>query len=147
MDYPGHFTTFDIASKLDIKRERLKNWLKSGYVIPSFQVELPQGKKSYFNKFSLYMIKLFEFLIKNGVSRQEAAERINSNSVLVMDAIKRNNLDLVDFIALTKTSDPAFPYGMKFGKKNITRISWSQYDSVLIINFAKIRKEVDIHFS
>lgn len=67
------FTTTDIAERLNIKRERIKNWIKEGYIQPSVKGSGP-GTKHLFSLWDLYMLKLFEYLLKRGFSRDEASK-------------------------------------------------------------------------
>ena len=70
------FTTTDIAERLNIKRERIKNWISEGFVRPSIKQGSGPGTKHVFSLWDLYMIKLFEYLLKRGFSRSEASNRM-----------------------------------------------------------------------
>ena len=69
------FTTSDIA-KLGIKRERLKDWMERGFIVPSIQKADGQGTKNYFSIFDLYSITLFRTLLGYGFSRHSAGFRV-----------------------------------------------------------------------
>lgn len=141
MDYTGYYTTFDIIKKLGIKRERLKNWIMSGYIIPAFQSEIGQGKKSYFTKWQLYVIKLFEYFVENGISRQKAAEMTFSCNALIIDEIRRMNPKI---IAVGKKDDSEYGMEMIFDK-DIKNIRYDQYRTVLVVNFDRIKNQVEMH--
>ena len=67
----------DVLKVLDIKRERLKEWIARGYIIPS--IKQPQGKgtriiKKY-NIEDIYRVALFKYLTKH-IKRECAAKII-----------------------------------------------------------------------
>jgi len=69
------YTTTDI-SRLGTKRERLKEWMSRGYITPSVKSATGAGTKNLFNLWDLYIIKLFQYLIERGFSREDSAGRI-----------------------------------------------------------------------
>ncbi len=68
-----YYTTFDVVKIIEIKMERLQDWLKRGYVQPTYQEPVGRGIKNHFNLFQLYVIKIFKYLVENGTAREEAA--------------------------------------------------------------------------
>lgn len=76
------YTTTDIM-KLGIKRERLKDWMERNFITPSIQKASGQGTKNIFSIYDLYTIKLFEFLVENGFSREDAGLRIKWLTMLL----------------------------------------------------------------
>jgi hypothetical protein len=120
------FTTFDVKKILGLKLDRQKDWLRRGYVIPSIQVAKGDRKKNLFSQSDLYLIALFEYLVKKGFTRSDAAARILSIKVahdiaLGSDRIRKTkmnasglteiqkkwmNLDDIDFLFISWVSNP-----------------------------------------
>lgn len=67
------FSTFDIIKALGIKRERLRAWMKKGYVYPHMPSP-GQGQSALFTIYEVFGIALFDKLLKNGFKRETAAE-------------------------------------------------------------------------
>jgi hypothetical protein len=68
-----HFTTTHICEIHGLNLERLKDWMRKGFVNPT-QPAPKQGKKAMFTLLDVYGIGLFKDLIENGFSREAAAE-------------------------------------------------------------------------
>lgn len=73
-----NFSTFDIKSLLDIKIDRLKDWMNRGFISPSVQRAKGQGTKNLFSRSDLYVIMLFKKFLDIGLPREQAAEELRS---------------------------------------------------------------------
>ena len=73
MKLDGYYTTFDVVKILDLKMERFQDWLKRGFIMPSIQYQFGRGKKKYFERWDIYLIRLFKHLLDSGISRKQAA--------------------------------------------------------------------------
>jgi hypothetical protein len=155
------FTTFDIVKRLGIKRERLKDWIGRGFIRPSIQKAKGVGTKSLFDRMDLYFIKLFEFLVKAGLSREVASKQaMTLNRLRHLHKSRINNFSGIEFIAFNMgeriVEDGKKGFGnnirlltVKEGRKIILELEddydvASSYDAILIVNFAKLRKKVDV---
>lgn len=69
-----YYTTFDVVKIIGIKMERLQDWMKRGYIRPTYQEPVGRGMKNYFSRIQLYVIKTFHYLVDNGITRKEAAD-------------------------------------------------------------------------
>jgi hypothetical protein len=144
-------TSFEVSKKLGIPYGRLREWIVRGHVKPSTQAH-GQGSKAYFTKFDLYLIKLFDHLLKFGLYREEAAQRVNEMRH-VAKISERDFFECV-YVVLYRQNDgnslTAFIPDQEFimslagetvaGKKGMC-------DDALVINFLNIRQEVDSIFS
>lgn len=74
-----HFSTFDIARILHIKRNTLQPWLDARFIAPTIQKATRRGTKNIFAVTDLYKIELFRRLLLCGISRNEASFYINVN--------------------------------------------------------------------
>ena len=174
------YTTFFIKEKLGIKVDRLKDWMKRGYIIPSIKEADGTGTKNIFSLDDLYLIKLFEYLAdKKGFSRSDAEQRIRSIKIYLnvaddYDRIKKTKLndeglkkirdkwkDLskIDFLVfywiedekeVSKTLNTPLKVDavilQKESANESPEIDWEGFfksDDILIVNFKKIRKQVD----
>jgi len=166
-----YYTTFDIVKIIDIKMQRLQDWIKRGFIKPSHEEQVGRGIKKYFDRTDLYIIQLFKHLVENGITREEALSWTSN----VKEAIKMDQLSLKiqlenredssqrlidwtkkmpNFIAFFKGGSPIFEgvrdpdeytttYVDKREECTLTFKTSSQMDTAHIINFSKIVKEVD----
>ena len=58
------FSTLDIVKALSIPRERLRDWMNNGFVVPTTRSE-GQGTKAIFTRDDIYLVALFVDLRKN----------------------------------------------------------------------------------
>lgn len=68
----NEFSTLDIIRALNIKRERLREWMNLGFIEPT-EPSRKQGSKAIFTRQDVYCVALFEDLIESGYSRAVAA--------------------------------------------------------------------------
>ena len=79
------FTTFQIMKILGLPRERLKDWMDKGYVIPSIRKADGVGTKNIFDLVDVYGIALFMHFLSQGLIRTFAAEYTRSCLALIRD--------------------------------------------------------------
>ena len=70
------FSTFDIIKALKIPRERLRDWMNRGFIIPTEKAQ-GQGTKAIFSREDVYAVALFQNLIQRGFKRKEASNIVN----------------------------------------------------------------------
>ncbi len=70
-DAKQEFSTYDVMKILDLKRERLREWIKIGYAIPTKPADGP-GTKAIFSLIDVYNISLFRQLVDIGLHREHA---------------------------------------------------------------------------
>ncbi len=150
------FSTIDIQRALKIPRERFRQWIDMGFVKPSVPAA-GAGTRASFKRTDVYCIAVFEYLIMRGFKRGIAARFVETLSRSVADISECNYLILrresgkvgffgqvlrnaqIDFVQGTfyKESDT--------GKKpqNGTFRPSEMWDDIFIVNFAKIRNQVD----
>ncbi len=73
MKLDGYYTTFDVVKILDLKMDRFQDWLKRGFIMPSIQYRFGRGKKKFFERWDIYLIRLFKHLLDSGISIKQAA--------------------------------------------------------------------------
>ena len=71
----SEFSTLDIVKKLNIPRERLRDWMSRGFVKPSQQAQ-GQGTKALFTRFDVHLVGIFRDLVDFGYKRSLAAHCI-----------------------------------------------------------------------
>lgn len=67
----------DLAYLLGIKRGRITEWIREGWIKPAVPAE-GQGKTAFMDKQNAYEIWLFQILIRYGCIRFEAAELLSA---------------------------------------------------------------------
>jgi hypothetical protein len=73
------FSTLDIIKLLDIPRERLRSWMKEGFVQPTVPAR-GQGTRAIFSLHDLYGVSLFNDLLGAGFRREAAASHLRQYS-------------------------------------------------------------------
>ena len=68
----SEFTTPEIEKSLHIRRDRMKEWIKKGYIVPSVQKGAGRGTKHIFSRDDVYAVFLYRELIEQGISRKLA---------------------------------------------------------------------------
>jgi hypothetical protein len=113
-----------------IKRGRLQEWLREGYITP-YQ-PATQGQTALFDRTNIYQIVLFDELIKAGALREDAARMVGY---------------LQSHKYIIKTEKPVKPplrSSGGFGAKNeIPAFKPGTYKTFLIIDIQAIKTEVD----
>jgi hypothetical protein len=84
------FSTFDITKALGIPRERLKDWMNNGFIVPTEPAH-GKGTKAGFTITDIYGVALFQDLIEKGLKREIAA-------TFVKHFIKGENIEKTDHI-------------------------------------------------
>jgi len=131
----NEFTTFDIIKALDIPRERLREWLKRGFIKPNQAAE-GQGTKAIFTRSDVYAVALFERLIEHGITRQAAADELDR---MISEGGINNNGQLV--IRKEKRGDEQFIISSFLGQG--WQIPPSTKGDIIVINFGELKKDVD----
>lgn len=148
------FTTKTIVEKLGIPLQRVRMWLMEDFVSASIPSE-GQGKKAFFTREDLYQIVLFEKLLKKGLKRELASNYVKSlrdganilGSVPYLVLITKNtdegtivqSRNCLGFNPLNPIITPDNFMISEF-ESDAEKTDW---EDALIINFVKLRKEVD----
>ena len=89
------FSTLDIVKALGIPRERLRDWMNHGFVVPTTRSE-GQGTKAVFTRDDIYLVALFVDLLKKGFKRDRASDLIRKASEIV----RKNGSKSVAYITI-----------------------------------------------
>lgn len=145
------YTTTDISKCLGIKRERLKIWMSKGFITPTESASGP-GTKNLFTILDLYCLKLFAYLVERGFPREEAAKEI-SLTRLTLHPSQVDNLCIIAFVRHNESEEnrghPKIIFSdstedfTKDSKWNFDEFFKYDCDDMLIINFQKIKRNVD----
>ena len=76
------YSTLDIVKALSIPRERLRDWMNNGFVIPTISSQ-GQGTKAVFTRNDVYLAALFVDLLKKGFKRYNASDLIRKTSAIL----------------------------------------------------------------
>jgi len=68
------YSSFDVANALGIPKERLRGWIKEGFVEPTTPAK-GRGTKAIFTRTDVYYVGLFQYLLGQGY-RREAVSRL-----------------------------------------------------------------------
>jgi hypothetical protein len=139
-----YFTTFEAIKIIGIKRERLKDWLERGFLKATRVEETGPGLKAYFDRWGLYMIRLFLHLVEHGISRREASRWIfemsedRSGGDPLGEFMQRN----FGFILVERKDGKVMDLRFITGSLKYLHVS-NDIDDAFIINFGNVRKQVD----
>lgn len=147
------FTVLEAAEKLGIKHGRLREWISRRYIIP-YEPTTGRGTKNHLNKLNLYQIKLFEHLLHRGLSRDAVVEMMpfmtSATTIRNPDDLQKKYPDNIevddfefhDFLIFYKLKDRLQVIG--HSEKDSVLIDTNlNFEDVVIINYKKIRTEVD----
>jgi hypothetical protein len=149
------FSTIDIQRALKIPRERFRQWLDMGFIKPSVQAA-GAGTRASFTRTDVYRIAVFDYLITRGFKRGIAARFVEMFGRNAEDSesnylLLRRESGKTGFIVLTSrhwqadleggTFYPAQDAEMK--RENSAFRPSESWDDIFIVNFAKIRTQVD----
>lgn len=156
------FTTFDIIKRLNIPRERLREWMKRGFIEPTVLAS-GVGTKAIFTLQDVYKILLFKHLIEIGFMRETAADFIKHLDLVELlsgdfigfrvgkDKVPWANTNVVYFFMnkhqILQMSD-GMPAGLYNTRNKFKKFaSEHEYDDLIIVNYRKIRQQVNTALS
>jgi hypothetical protein len=157
------FSTLDIVKVLEIPRERLRSWMKEGFVEATIPAK-GQGTKAVFSRYDIYGISLFGDLLRTGFRRDIAASHMreftkvfHKNYELVLYRqvtlpggcmmhcspviITGNNTFAVMSGEAGFAGDVVDSHEMTEAMKLINDIS--QWEIFLVVNIGKLKNKVD----
>jgi MerR HTH family regulatory protein len=157
------FSTLDIVKVLEIPRERLRSWMKEGFVQPTVPAQ-GQGTKAVFSRYDIYSISLFDNLLDAGFRREVAASHMrefakvfHKNYELVLCRqvtlpggcmmhcspiiVTGNNTFAVMSGEASFSGGAGGSHEMTEAMKSINDIS--QWDTFLVVNIGKLKSKVD----
>lgn len=133
------FSSFEVMRMLDVKRERLREWMNQGFTVPMLSAR-GAGTKAVFSIMDVYKIAVFKRLVESGINRKRAAEWVNTNPKL-NDAEEVNELNYI--LLIEQNGGKWFSY-MGEGPWNIEQDlqAVASWDVGVLINFKAIREDV-----
>jgi hypothetical protein len=157
------FSTIDIVKTLEIPRERLRSWMKEGFVIPTVPAQ-GQGTKAVFSRHDIYGVSLFNDLLDAGFRRdiaashmQEFAKVFHKNYELVLYRqvelsgnymmhcspiiVTGNNTFAVMTGEVSFSDETGESREMTEAMKSVNDIS--QWETFLVVNIGKLKSKVD----
>ena len=160
---PCEISTLDIVKILEIPRERLRSWMKEGFVQPTVPAE-GQGTKAVFSRHDVYAVALFRDLLGAGFRREIAASHMGEFSKVFHKSyelvlyrqtvlpggcmmhcapiiITGNNNFAVMSGEVSFTSDVHESREITEAMKSVNDIS--QWDNFFAVNMRKLKSRVD----
>ena len=132
------FSTFDVLKILDIKRERLREWMNRGFIIPTVPAE-GLGSKAVFSVVDIYKIAVFKKLVESGVRRSRAAVWVDTNPRIsnLRDIKDLNYIFLDDKGGKWISCMEPGPWNL-----DIEIEQDHDWDTVILVNFKKLKKQI-----
>jgi DNA-binding transcriptional MerR regulator len=151
----GTFSSFQVVKILQIKKERLQEWLHKGFIAPETRAS-GRGTRNRFSQTNLYEIALFDYLLDRGLSRKESAKILKTDIMDLKKQFLEKTLKMVNDDIQYKSITPTliiFKTGDNYSSKVIFEkeiifdinqdISDRNLDEIQIINIDKIIKNVN----
>jgi len=158
------FLAADIEKITGVKRNRLQQWLEREYIAPSIQVASGHGTRNIWSHNDLYTIALFKKITESGLSRKVVSDFLSAGTIGEKDAkgiyclvymregekVKAESVPL--FSGFLHDGTPTMTLDhvgniTNMGIINLAQIQESlgmgAFDDVYIVNFFKVRSEVD----
>jgi hypothetical protein len=115
------YSTLDIVKALSIPRERLRDWMNNGFVIPTISSQ-GQGTKAVFTRNDVYLAALFVDLLKKGFKRYNASDLIRKTSAI----LKKNEPKNLAYVIIYFLKNHDNPVTVKSIYDPVTR--WDKID-------------------
>ena len=161
------FSTLDIVKTLEIPRERLRSWMKEGFIQPTVPAK-GQGTKAVFSRNDVYAVALFNDLLGAGFRREIAASHMGEFSKVFhksYELVLYRQISLTDGsmmhcapVILTGNNNFAVMSGdtnftgdavetleITEAMKSVNDIS--QWDNFFVVNMRKLKSRVDAKLS
>lgn len=139
MEHRSEFSTFDVVKILDIKRERLREWMIQGFVKPAVSAS-GAGSKAEFDLLGLYKLGIFKRLVDTGMNRRIAAAWISTNSPL-NDIVEAEKINMIVSLSRKNSGGRWICYFEPPWEISEDELK-EDWDLGLIINFTKVREEI-----
>jgi len=146
------YTVPEASEKLGIQHGRLREWISRQYIFPHKRAK-GRGTKNLLSVWNLYQIRLFEYLMERGLSREKIGLLIFHITVPVEDYkyidnyegnpdVEPESCKLSDFILIYNDGEEV-RYGGSFNYGKVELDMQDDMKDVIIINMNQIRKDVD----
>ena len=137
------FTASQITLLTGVKRTRLQQWLEKEYLSPSIRKAYGHGTRNIYSIVDAYCIALFKKITESGLSRRYAADILDKSRFEFTEKmfdyaehilyIREGRKTSVRLVAQSDIQT-GFP---------MSDVMPANYDDALIINFKKIKAEID----
>lgn len=133
------FSTFDVMKVLDIKRERLREWMNQRFITATAPAE-GVGTKAIFSILDIYKIAVFKKLIEAGMNRRRASDLVNTNPRINSP----EDVEELTYIIVfeVKTGARWESYLEPAWKMDENLRKYTDWDIGIIINFERIRNQI-----
>ena len=155
------YSTLDIVRALKIPRERLRVWIDHGFISPYIQRAEGQGTKALFDRLDVYAIALFRKLLEMVLNRIDASRYLETwlkeardrptrvtasyNQIIFIRFVKKKSVKRGCF-AISSPKNQSMSFRFQFsalGGQIDEYLKDKDWDDILVVNFKKIKAEVD----
>lgn len=144
------FSSKEVLQITDVKRTRLHQWQEYGWLKPSGEVAYGHGTRNLYTRQDLYNIRLFREITERGLHRKVVGSFLSH----VDDYPIKDNQDWgsIDLWLFARVEDEIIPICVEHDRIDEPLFSFvckdlnkpvKYFDDIYIINFSKIREEVD----
>jgi hypothetical protein len=139
------FSTFEVMKILNIKRERLREWMNNDFISPT-QPAFGVGTKALFNLLDVYKVGVFKKLVEAGINRRKASAWVKTNPG-INDYSEVQEINFIIVFDGKKDSKWVSYKGAPPWTMETDVIEISDWEVGVLINFKKLREEIKISMS
>jgi MerR HTH family regulatory protein len=139
------YSTFEAAKILGEPIAKIREWINRGFISPDLERAKGRGTKGKFSRVGLYKLRLLCHLRKQGISREHGQEIADTMLNLAEKNMRLRGFPEFIWVAwAVSTRVGPVRYGGITGETDTFTIRHvDRYDDVYIVNFGKLRREVD----
>lgn len=139
------FESKKVVEITGVKRTRLQSWIERGWLAPSVQVAEGPGTRNIYNTNDLYSIAIFRKVSEEmHLPRKMVGEMLSSGVVGDHSEEQLKQVQYMLYIRDGENFDAALVPGPEIDIKYIIeQLGWENFDSMYLLNFAKIKNEID----
>ena len=136
------FSTFEVMKILDIKRERLREWMIKKFISPT-QSASGVGTKAIFSLLDVYRIGVFKKLVEAGINRRKASAWVNTNPA-INNYEEAQDINFIIVFDSDKGGQWINYMGLPPWTVETDVVKSNDWNVAILINFKKLRKEIKI---
>lgn len=143
------FLAKDIEKITGVKRNRLEQWIKWGFITPSVQVAKGHGTRNIWSRHDLYNIATFKKVTESGLSREIVADFL---AMSVMTGLSEQQRDSITFWVYMRSGNRVAAAGLTYEKDEYPLLDlldiqkkegFKSFEDCYILNFVFLKNQVD----
>jgi len=143
------FLAQDIEKITGVKRNRLEQWIKWGFIKPSIQVARGHGSRNIWSRNDLYNIAIFKKVTESGLSRKIVADFL---ALSVMTGLNEEQINSITFLVYMRGAGRTAAVGVTYLKDEDPLLdlfdiqkkeALRSFEDCYVLNFPFLKEQVD----